>query len=144
MTRAGGPRAPRGAGAAAPAAITFDALVQPRASRARIGPRRAGRVKIAVTAPPVDGEANAAAIALIASAFGVPPSAVTVIAGASSRRKTLRVVGGTAARLAELAPDDAGIDAGTDAGIDAALGAAAAGAGPRRSAPARGRRGARP
>ena len=33
-------------------AITVDILVQPRASRAKIGPMHDGRVKIAVTAPP--------------------------------------------------------------------------------------------
>jgi uncharacterized protein len=85
-------------------AFTFDALVQPRASKARLGPRHDGRIKIAVTAPPVDGEANAAVIELVAKAFGVPRSAVEVIAGAASRRKTIRVQGATAARLAELVP----------------------------------------
>ena len=92
------------AAAAADAAITFDVLVQPRASRARFGPRHGDRIKLAVTAPPVDGAANAAVIELVAEAFGVPRSAVEVIAGASSRRKTLRVRGATAARLEELAP----------------------------------------
>jgi hypothetical protein len=41
-------------------AVTFDVLVQPRASDARVGPLHDGRLKIAVTSPPVDGEANAA------------------------------------------------------------------------------------
>jgi uncharacterized protein (TIGR00251 family) len=91
------------AGAAAASAITFDAIVQPRASRARFGPRHGDRIKLAVTAPPVDGEANAAVIELVAASFGVPRSAVEVIAGAASRRKTIRVRGGTAARLEELA-----------------------------------------
>ena len=81
------------------AAITFDVLVQPRASRAKIGPRHDGRIKIAVTSPPVDGEANAAVIELIASALGIAKSAVQVIAGASSRRKTLRVTGVTAEQV---------------------------------------------
>ena len=90
--------------AAATPTVTFDALVQPRASRARFGPRHDGRIKIAVTAPPVDGEANAAVIELVAKSFGVPRSAVEVIAGASSRRKTIRVTGATADRLQELVP----------------------------------------
>jgi len=87
------------------ASITFDVLVQPRASRAKIGPREDrpnGRIKIAVTAPPVDGEANAAVIELVAAALGVPRRAVEVIAGAASRRKTLRVTGATAHQLEEL------------------------------------------
>lgn len=60
-----------------------------------------GRLKIAVTAPPVDGEANAAVIELLAKALGVPRRQVEVIAGASSRRKTVRIEGADAA-VAEL------------------------------------------
>lgn len=80
-------------------AITFDVLAQPRASRARFGPRHDGRIKISVTSPPVDGEANAAVIELIAKTLGVPRRDVEVIAGATSRRKTIRVIGVTQAQL---------------------------------------------
>lgn len=83
--------------------ITVDILVQPRASRARIGPMHDGRLKVAVTAPPVDGEANAAVIELFARALAIPRGRVEVIAGATSRRKTLRLTDVTAAQLAELA-----------------------------------------
>jgi uncharacterized protein (TIGR00251 family) len=72
-------------------AITVDILVQPRASRARIGPVHDGRIKIAVTSPPVDGEANAAVIDLLARRLGIARGDIAVIAGASSRRKTLRI-----------------------------------------------------
>ena len=84
-------------------AIAFDVLVQPRASRARIGPSHDGRLKIAVCAPPVDGEANAAVIALIADRLGVARGAVEVIAGATGRRKTLAVRGVARAAIEELA-----------------------------------------
>jgi uncharacterized protein len=73
--------------------VTFDVLVQPRASREKLGPLHDGRLKVAVTSPPVDGEANAAVIALLAKTLGVAKSAVEVVAGASSRRKTVRVAG---------------------------------------------------
>jgi uncharacterized protein (TIGR00251 family) len=82
-----------------PTGVTLDVLVQPRASRARFGPVHGDRIKVAVTAPPVDGEANAAVIELVARALGVPRAAVEVIAGTSSRRKTLRVRGGTVAAV---------------------------------------------
>ncbi|HEX7840360.1 MAG TPA: DUF167 domain-containing protein [Kofleriaceae bacterium] len=72
-------------------AITVDILVQPRASRAKIGPMHDGRIKIAVTAPPVDGEANAQVIELFARRLGIARGDVAVVAGASSRRKTLRI-----------------------------------------------------
>ena len=71
--------------------VTFDVLVQPRASRARIGPRHDGRIKIAVTAPPVDGEANAAVIDLVAKALGVPRGAVRVERGGAARTKRVSV-----------------------------------------------------
>ena len=47
-------------------AATIDILVQPRASRAKLGPMHDGRLKVAVTAPPVDGEANAAVVEVLA------------------------------------------------------------------------------
>ena len=83
-------------------AVTIDILVQPRASRAKIGPMHDGRIKIAVTAPPVDGEANAAVIELVAKALGVARSSVEVVAGASSRRKTLRIANVTQQQIEEL------------------------------------------
>lgn len=82
--------------------VTVDILVQPRASRAKIGPVHDGRIKVSVTAPPVDGEANAAVIELFAKQLGVSKSAVEVIAGASSRRKRLRVTGSPQALAAAL------------------------------------------
>jgi uncharacterized protein len=84
-------------------AVTFDVLVQPRASRAKVGPLHDGRLKVAVTSPPVDGEANAAVIELIAKTLGVAKGAVKVVAGATSRRKTLEVSGVTRAAIEELA-----------------------------------------
>ncbi|CAN5890766.1 hypothetical protein BH11MYX3_BH11MYX3_22620 [soil metagenome] len=82
--------------------VTFDVLVQPRASRAKLGPIHDGRLKVSVTAPPVDGEANAAVIDLLAKSLGVAKGAVVVIAGASSRRKTVRIAGIGAAAIEAL------------------------------------------
>jgi uncharacterized protein (TIGR00251 family) len=84
------------------AGMSFDILVTPRAARDKVGPMHDGRLKIAVTAPPVDGEANAAVIDLIARTLGVAKSAVSVIAGASSRRKTIRVIGVARDRITQL------------------------------------------
>jgi uncharacterized protein (TIGR00251 family) len=83
-------------------AITVEILVQPRASRAKIGPMHDGRIKVSVTAPPVDGEANAAVIELLARRLGIARGDIAVIAGASSRRKTLRIDGITAQQIQEL------------------------------------------
>ncbi|HEY0255659.1 MAG TPA: DUF167 family protein [Kofleriaceae bacterium] len=72
-------------------AVSIDVLVQPRASKAKLGPIHGDRLKIAVTAPPVEGEANAAVTELFADALSIPTSAIAITAGASSRRKTVRL-----------------------------------------------------
>lgn len=68
-------------------------LVQPRASRARLGPMHDGRLKVAVTSPPVDGEANAAVIELLARTLGIPKRQIEIVSGESSQRKTIRIDG---------------------------------------------------
>jgi hypothetical protein len=82
--------------------VTFDVKVVPRASRDKLGPRVGDRVKVQLTAPPVDGAANDALRALLAKAFGVPRGQVTIVRGETSRQKTVRVDGATAAQLAAL------------------------------------------
>ena len=79
--------------------VSFDALVTPRASRARLGPLAGERIKIAVTAPPVDGEANAAVVECVARALGVAKRNVSIVSGEASRRKTVRVEGVSLAQL---------------------------------------------
>jgi len=54
-------------------------------------------LKATVTAPPVEGEANAALIRLLARHFGLKPRALAVAAGASSRAKIIDVTGDPAA-----------------------------------------------
>jgi uncharacterized protein len=58
-------------------------------------------VVIRVTAPPVDGKANAALCALVAKRAGVPPSHVQVVRGAGARDKVVRVEGIEPAALRE-------------------------------------------
>ena len=82
-----------------PSGVTIDLLVSPRASRERVGPLAGDRLKLAVTAPPVEGEANAAVIALLARTLGVPRAQVTILQGTSGRRKRVRIVGVRAAAL---------------------------------------------
>lgn len=60
------------------------------------------RLKIAVTAPPEDGRANRAACAALAEALGVAASAVHITQGATSRQKTLHVLGDADALAARL------------------------------------------
>ncbi|MDE2405301.1 MAG: DUF167 domain-containing protein [Sphingomonadales bacterium] len=50
-----------------------------------------GRVLVKVRAKPSDGEANAAVLALLAKALGVPGSRLTLLRGATSREKLVGV-----------------------------------------------------
>ena len=50
-------------------------------------------LKIRVRAVPENGAANAALARLVAKAIGVPASSVSVVAGHTSRLKTLRILG---------------------------------------------------
>jgi uncharacterized protein len=67
--------------------------VQPRASRETVGGTREGALVVKLTAPPVDGEANAALARFLARLLGVPPSAVQLVRGAAAREKLVRVAG---------------------------------------------------
>jgi uncharacterized protein (TIGR00251 family) len=69
--------------------------LQPRAKREEVVGERAGAIVIRVTAPPVDGKANAALCAFIAKAARVPSSHVGVVRGQTSRDKVVRVEGVT-------------------------------------------------
>lgn len=60
-----------------------------------------GRLKIAVTAPAVDGAANAAVLETLARALGVAKRNLTVISGQTSRRKTVCVQGMNAQALSD-------------------------------------------
>lgn len=83
-------------------ALTIDIQVVPRASRAAVGPAVGQRLRVAVTAPPVDGAANSAVLEVLAKAFGVRRAAVTIVRGQQGRKKTIRVAGASRAVLDRL------------------------------------------
>ena len=63
--------------------------VQPRASRNAVTGIHDHALKVALTAPPVDGAANAALTAFLAECFHLPKSGVRVASGLTGRRKTV-------------------------------------------------------
>jgi len=93
--------------------VIVDVHVQPRAGRTAVVGRHGHALKLRVAAPPADGRANDAACALIAETFGVAPSEVALVSGATSRTKRVRVDGidaATATTVLERALAD--VDAG--------------------------------
>ncbi|MFZ1057831.1 MAG: DUF167 domain-containing protein [Candidatus Rokuibacteriota bacterium] len=67
--------------------------VQPRAGRDEVVGWDGATLRVRVHAAPVDGEANQALLALLARAFRVPRSAVTLVRGSHARDKLIRVEG---------------------------------------------------
>jgi uncharacterized protein (TIGR00251 family) len=63
----------------------------PRASRDQIGEIIGERLKIHITAPPVDGKANAHLLKFVASQFDVPASQIKIERGQTQRDKLLRI-----------------------------------------------------
>jgi uncharacterized protein (TIGR00251 family) len=65
--------------------------VQPRASADSLEGTHGERLKIRLTAPPVDGKANSHLIRFLARHFGVPRRQVQLLSGESSRAKRIRI-----------------------------------------------------
>ncbi len=76
--------------------------VQPRASREAVVGEAEGRLRVALTAPPVEGAANDALRRFLAGRLGVARSRVTLESGEKSREKTVRIAGLTETAVREL------------------------------------------
>ena len=77
----------------------FTVKVHPRARKNAITGAVGDAVKLALTAPPVDGKANQAVVEFFADFFQIPRSSVTITSGATSRLKTVRITGIAAEQL---------------------------------------------
>ncbi|MBS0221322.1 MAG: DUF167 domain-containing protein [Proteobacteria bacterium] len=72
--------------------VTVELRVHPRARRTAL--EIAGTMlKVAVTAAPDEGKANAAVVALLAGSWRLPKTAFTIVKGAAARNKTVGVAG---------------------------------------------------
>jgi uncharacterized protein (TIGR00251 family) len=81
--------------------VTFAVKVHPRARKNAITGQVGDAIKLALTAPPVDGKANEACIDFFANLLKVPRSSVTIAAGQTSRNKVIRVAGVTVQQIRE-------------------------------------------
>lgn len=75
--------------------ITLALRVQPRASRDEFSGLHGGRLRLRITAPPVDGAANDHLRRFLAEAFGVPATRVRLLKGLSGRDKLVAISGVT-------------------------------------------------
>lgn len=78
---------------AVPGGVEIALHIQPRASRTEVIGAHGDALKIRLAAPPVDGEANEELVRFLAKALGVPKRAVTIVRGATGRKKMVRVEG---------------------------------------------------
>jgi uncharacterized protein len=76
--------------------------VRPGSARPGVGGEHQGALVVRVSARAVDGKATAAALAAVATAFGVRQQAVTLVSGATSRMKIVDVAGADRVALERL------------------------------------------
>ena len=73
--------------------VSFAVKVHPRARKNQITGVVGDALKLALTAPPVEGRANQAVIEFFADFFDIPRSSVTIASGETSRNKVIRLSG---------------------------------------------------
>jgi uncharacterized protein len=73
--------------------ISFAVKVHPRAHKDAVTGVIGDALKLALTAPPVDGKANQAVIEFFADLFAISRSSITIASGETSRNKVIHVSG---------------------------------------------------
>ena len=81
------------------AGVELDVRVIPRAKRTEAAGLRNGALLVRLAAPPVDGAANTALVAFLASTLGVPSRAIQLLSGERGRQKRLLIAGATVAQV---------------------------------------------
>lgn len=73
--------------------LRIEVKVQPRSSRNQISGEQDGALKVKLTAPPVEGEANQALINFLARVLKLPRKNITLIRGETARNKLIEIRG---------------------------------------------------
>jgi hypothetical protein len=81
------------------AGAQFALRVQPRASRNAIVGMMGDAIKLAITAPPVDGKANQAVVEYLADLFRVSKSSIVIVSGETGRNKLVAIRGKSAEQV---------------------------------------------
>jgi len=77
---------------------TLTVRLHPGARKNSVTGVHADAVKIALTAPPIDGKANEALIAFLAAALRLPRARIALVSGLARRAKMVRITGKSAGR----------------------------------------------
>lgn len=73
--------------------VQLEITVAPKSSRNSILGEHQGRLKIALTAPPVDGKANEALIAFLSKLLDVPKRDISILRGEANKHKAVLIAG---------------------------------------------------
>ena len=74
-----------------PGGVLVSLLIQPRASKNEISGPQGDRLKVRLTAPPVEGAANKMCTTFLAKCLGIPKSTLEIVSGQSSRQKQVLI-----------------------------------------------------
>jgi uncharacterized protein len=73
--------------------VKLTLFIQPKASKNEIiGPHN-GALKVKITAPPIDGKANAALVEFLSETLGIPKRQIEILKGETGRNKSVEVLG---------------------------------------------------
>jgi len=82
-----------------PDGCTLTIRLHPGARKNAVTGVHAEALKIALTAPPVDGKANEALIAFLSDTLHLPRARINIVGGLTSRSKTIRITGKSATEV---------------------------------------------
>ncbi|MDY6905127.1 MAG: DUF167 domain-containing protein [Thermodesulfobacteriota bacterium] len=71
--------------------LSFFVQVVPKSSKNKIMGNHGGALKIKITAPPVEGKANAMCVKFLAKQLGVPRSMISITAGTTAKKKEITI-----------------------------------------------------
>jgi uncharacterized protein (TIGR00251 family) len=75
--------------------------IQPNAPRSKVVGWHGDRLKIAISSPPLDGEANSELIQFLSKTLGINRSQISISAGLKSKKKTVEIVGWESGQVIE-------------------------------------------
>ena len=83
----------------APGGVWIKLRIQPRASRDEVAGIHGDSLKVKLTAPPVEGEANKALVSFLSKLFGIKKSSFRIASGEKSRTKRILVEGASVEQI---------------------------------------------